>query len=347
MVDIEDITRRTRDNCHISDARYAGNYTMCIFLLKMREYYRWEQRLPFDVQLPREQLGDWLVQREALWNEVEENDYHSLPLPEPVDPLDSTTVNARLIPEGYIYSSGFGVFGKPHFFLGQLQRNEIVEGNTLYVVGDELARDLVAPPAMSQGNTIFIRRESVKRFMWERIEQWQWSGRKERAMTYAVSLYGDDNDLDKLLDVMTDNEINTMILHEIGEARVGRELGEAQQHWQDMVSTFASSRTEFLLRATRDIIADCNVTLPTLLDESNDAALHFYFANYSGMRKHLFPEMLDAYHQFLDHRSKQPLLELARVGAEQWQRKLDETVQNWTRSGSLEAEQISRILEAA
>ena len=34
-------------NCDISDARYAGDYGLCTFLLKMREYYRWENELPF------------------------------------------------------------------------------------------------------------------------------------------------------------------------------------------------------------------------------------------------------------------------------------------------------------
>ena len=52
-------------NCDISDARYAGDYGMCTFLLKMREYYRWEHELPFTRALPRAELGDWLSAREA------------------------------------------------------------------------------------------------------------------------------------------------------------------------------------------------------------------------------------------------------------------------------------------
>ena len=34
-------------NCDVSDARHAGDYGMCSFLLKMREYYRWEHQLSF------------------------------------------------------------------------------------------------------------------------------------------------------------------------------------------------------------------------------------------------------------------------------------------------------------
>ena len=39
-------------NCHISDARHAGDYTLCIYLLKMREYFRWERRYSFKDKLP-------------------------------------------------------------------------------------------------------------------------------------------------------------------------------------------------------------------------------------------------------------------------------------------------------
>ena len=41
-------------NCDISDARYAGDYGLCTFLLKMREYYRWENELPFARSLPKD-----------------------------------------------------------------------------------------------------------------------------------------------------------------------------------------------------------------------------------------------------------------------------------------------------
>jgi len=47
-----------RTNCHISDARHATDYTLCIYLLKMREYYRWENDMPFSSSLPHEDLTD-------------------------------------------------------------------------------------------------------------------------------------------------------------------------------------------------------------------------------------------------------------------------------------------------
>ena len=58
-------------NCDISDARHAGDYGLCTFLLKMREYYRWEHELPFARSLPKDELGDWLRTREQAWDRID------------------------------------------------------------------------------------------------------------------------------------------------------------------------------------------------------------------------------------------------------------------------------------
>jgi len=53
-------------NCDISDARHAGDYGLCSFLLKMREYYRWENEVPLTRALPKDELGEWLTTRWVL-----------------------------------------------------------------------------------------------------------------------------------------------------------------------------------------------------------------------------------------------------------------------------------------
>jgi len=42
MHDLSTLQATVQRNCHISDARHAGQHSLCIFLLKMREYYRRE-----------------------------------------------------------------------------------------------------------------------------------------------------------------------------------------------------------------------------------------------------------------------------------------------------------------
>ncbi|HSP01523.1 MAG TPA: hypothetical protein VLN90_08695, partial [Thioalkalivibrio sp.] len=38
---LSDLRQSVQRNCDIADARHAGNDTLCTYLLKMREFYRW------------------------------------------------------------------------------------------------------------------------------------------------------------------------------------------------------------------------------------------------------------------------------------------------------------------
>jgi hypothetical protein len=62
-----------------------------------------------------------------------------------------------------------------------------------------------------------------------------------------------------------------------------------------MRSALSERRTELYARAARDLLADCLVTLPTLLGRRDDAALHFMFSNFDGLRAHLFPRLINDY----------------------------------------------------
>jgi hypothetical protein len=316
MVNLGDLINTVQHNCHISDARYAGNYSMCVFLLKMREYYRWENDYALTDQLPRDDLGNWLVEREQSWQEIETDDYKELPLESgSIDPFEAETINQTLIPTGYVYSSGYGLFLKPHFFLGKLLRQEQQDGVSILVSSCEYARDLVAPPAMALGNSVYIRQESVRRYMWEKVEEWRMKKRPDTPMGRALACYGDNTDLDTLLDELTDNEMATMIAHEIGEARAGRELGPG---WEEMISAFPGTKVEFLARAVRDNLADCLNTLPGLIEREDIASLHFYFGNLTGMRKAIFPRALAAYRQWVEDGSLKPLRQLCDDGKQHW-----------------------------
>ena len=59
-MDIPQLINSVQHNCHISDARHAGNYTLCIYLLKMREFYRWEHKYTFSEKLSTDEIGNWL-----------------------------------------------------------------------------------------------------------------------------------------------------------------------------------------------------------------------------------------------------------------------------------------------
>ena len=96
-----------RTNCHISDARHAGDYTLCVYLLKMREYYRWENNLPLTAQLSHQEITSWVTRREAHWETLENRTFERVPLPGGShDPFDADAINAVLNGHGLAYSSG-------------------------------------------------------------------------------------------------------------------------------------------------------------------------------------------------------------------------------------------------
>jgi hypothetical protein len=301
-------------NCDISDARHAGDYGLCTFLLKMREYYRWEHELPFARSLPKDALGEWLKSREQSWDGLEADAYAPLPLGAgALDPFDAAAANGELLPQGGVYGAGLGRAGKPVFFLGELLRVEERAGLRVVVSSCEYARELAAPPAMLQGRTIFLRMESVRRTLWEKIEEWQWR-RQGGAMARALAGYDFVADPEPALARMAANEAETMILHELGEAQAGELLGEA---WGDMALEVSGTRGEIALRAARDLLADCRSTLPALLERGNAPALHFYFATFDAPRRQMFPEALEAYERYAAGDAR-ALRRVAEEGAERW-----------------------------
>ncbi len=334
MLDLKALTDSVQKNCHISDAQYAGNYTLCIFLLKMREYYRWEMAIPQSQSLPKEAVGNWLTRRENYWDELA-----TLPLSaitigdESFEPFESAAINQRLNPLGYVYSGGLGVFHKPYFFLGKLEKKVNQRGITLLVSSEEYARDMVAPPAMLQDNTIFIRKQCLRRSIWERIEEWLPKKTQESPMARTLACYTqnapvgtapqkttnagalEDSGMELILDCITDNELESVFLHETGEAQARQLLGP---QWETLLSELPRSKAEWIVRAVRDHLADSLTTLPTLLDTENMASLHFYFANFTGMRRELFPELFSAYQSWVESGNLTPLKDVVQRGQQRW-----------------------------
>ncbi len=275
-------------NCNISDARHASNYTLCTYLLKMREYFRWENGYRFNQALPQEVIGPWLTEREQLWEDIEEQPYMSLTINgQTFDPFDTDGINQSLLPQGYIYSGGIGLRTTPHFFMGQLLKEELHRDYLVLVADAECARDLTAPPAMSMGKTIFIRRESLKRMLWERLNEWRWH-RAPGMMEKALSFYNFDNQLDESLEQMCDNEVNTLILHEMGEMQASEMLGD---EWHEMLVGFTNPKAELVARAVKDHLADMLSTLPRLIADQSMPSLYLYFATQTPTRKQLFPSL--------------------------------------------------------
>lgn len=336
------ILQTVQTNCHIADSQHAGDYTMCVYLLKMRELFRWEKGLAYDANLPKEELGNWLSEREQLWESFADKDYIEMDLAgETISPFESDRINEILNQQGLVYSGGLGQHAKPHFFLAELLGKESHGEFNIYVSGKEYARDLTAPPAMARDKDIYIRRESLGRMLWEKIEEWRWN-RNKGAMAKALSFYDFDRDLHKELQAMTDNELHSVMLHEIGEVRAGSILGE---DWNEMLYALPRSQAELMARAVRDHLADCLSTLPSLIADGRDASLYFYFGNFKSMRREIFPSLLQAFQDWSETGNRHTLMQWVEKGRDHWQKVARQIVDAFLSRGGDSSAQIAQLVQ--
>jgi hypothetical protein len=286
-------------NCHIADARHAADMTLCIYLLQMREYFRWERAAPFGAVLARDEVGVWIAEREKLWSSLEDAPFVALPCPgaaTALDAFDVAAMNRALLPAGLLYGAGFAASDRPVFFLAELHSASQRDGLAVLSAGRELARGLLAPPAAldaaAQVPAIVLRREAVARWGWEKFETYALRRVAGSALHAAVEAYGFERGFDAALPRWIAEQGEAMVLHEIGEHRAGELLGA---QWGALRLSLPTRRGDLYARAVRDQLADFLVTLPTLLERDATASIHVWFANYDGVRELLFPALKAAY----------------------------------------------------
>ena len=288
---IETLIKSVQFNCDLSDREFAADYSICIYLIRMREYYRWSHDIAPNETLDQSALLDWVSGTEARWDEIVADDFQVLDYQGKVyQPFDAAGLNHELHPLGYTYSAGYGRFGKPVFMLAKLESIEHTEHYNLVVAGRELARELTAPPAVMQSRNILIRSESVSRLIWDLLEEWQWN-KPDNAMAQVVKYYDFERSPLRALERAGADQREVLILHEIGEL-IAEEL--VAPRWNEMLNDDDKHRHLFA-RAVRDYLADCLSTLPGLLAEDNIPGIHFYFASLTPLRKSMFPELARSY----------------------------------------------------
>ena len=215
------------------------------------------------------------------------------------EPFDVACINALLEPHGLIYGAGYAGSLKPIFFLAKLECRKDVDGVPVYLLGRELARDLVTVPALSQGASILVRTEAAKLFLWDQIFFVKRSGR--RALQSALQGYGlDGHDVEAIrggLVGIAAEEVETYVYHELGELR---DTVFEKEIWRKIIATFPHTPIELLARTVKDLLADTNEygTLRYIVREAKRASLGFYVAFLDGFRKVLFPELEISFREF-------------------------------------------------
>jgi hypothetical protein len=305
MLDLDHLTRQVLENCSISDSRHAGLYSVCGLALRLRDLYKWEKGLDPWIEMDSSEILNWIGEKEENWDQLEEKEFSKITIfDKSYDPFDAGGINEVLEPHGFLYGAGYVHSLKPSFLLAVLEEKRLIDGYPVYILGRELARDLITIPALAQNDRILVRKEASKLFLWDLIFFIKNSGRS--ALRFALESYGvpekDSKALCRNLAKISAAETETYIYHELGEIR---DTVFDRHVWRDIIATFPHTPIELLARVVKDLLADTNEygTLRHIVGQQKEASLGLYVAFLDGLRKELFPELKEAFEEFTETHS--------------------------------------------
>lgn len=301
-----DLIQDIQHNCNISDARDHGIYSMCTMVLKLRNLYKWERGIQPWEEPESVDLLDWIEAKENYWAEIVNDEYRPLRAntlridpDDPVefyDPGNGTTL---------LYGAGYGRSMKAVFFLAEVLEQREVEGCQVHILGTERAKEMSSPFAMVQDGDIIIRKEPLRYFLWDHIQELRTSCRA--SLRHALETYGVllDGSIDKGLlqarfSAMVEEEMDLFIHHEVGEILQKTFNTKA---FRAFIARYPGSIVEFVCRALKDTLADTHPKGPLsyIVREQRKSTLSLYLGFVDGLRKKLFPEIFAAWQLFLQN----------------------------------------------
>lgn len=307
MDSIEELGPQVKKNCDISDAKYWGNYTTCGLVMRLRDMYKWRNGLAPWEEPESEHILSWIESNEAYWKGIEELDFSDIHTDgKSFNPYDTERINESLEDTGYIYGAGYGTGLRPTFFLGKIDESFNVDGHRVYIIGDEKARDLSSYPAQTKGDFIYARKRAIKFFLWDKI--FEFDKFKKKEMKYALIQYGiDDGDpnndkenLKERIDSIAREQLEAIIYHELGEIR---DDIFPPEEFKKIICDFPGTPLEMFIRGVKDLSADTNEfgMLYHIIKERNAGALGFYVSLLNGFKKLVFPEIKEAFGEFMEN----------------------------------------------
>ncbi len=289
-------------NCDVSDAQFWGFFSVCGLLMRYRDLFRSEKKLKPWAEINREEIMTWISSKESRWPELEGQSFRDLTINgEIFHPFDITRINAALGERGLVYGAGYGMYMKPTFFLAELRSTREIDGLTVFTSGTELVRDLFTSPGMLQEKTISLRLEPLTMLLLYKASEL--NTRRLTALEDAFALYGlrhrqiIDETYENRLAEMAVRYSEILLCHEIAEAR------EDVPEWKDMFTLADDRKIEHYLRAMKDLLADTSDHGPykRIVDTRDHGALSLTTALMEGYRRVLFPEIREAYAEFMRH----------------------------------------------
>ena len=121
MFQIDDIANQVLANCNIADSRHAGLYSICGLALRLRDLYKWENRLEPWVENDPSDVLKWIGDKEEVWEKLAEKEFKDIFLfGRRFDPFDVKEINFIL--ERYSSTAaGMPEALNPLFFLPRLK----------------------------------------------------------------------------------------------------------------------------------------------------------------------------------------------------------------------------------
>jgi len=299
--------KTVRNNCDISDARDSGIYSLCTLVLKLRNLYKWEHELQPWQEPESAELLDWIAAKEDYWETIIGEKFHHLPINgTDVDPFSLQSANELLAKSGQVYGAGYGRSMKAIFFIADIIEQKSVEDCPVFVLGKEKARELSSPFAMLQDGIIYIRREPMRFYFWDHIQETIPSCKS--AKHHALDSYGVLNEdlninrdlLIERFDSLIDQETDIFIYHEVGEKH---ENVLDSDTLKKIISAFPDSAIELLCRSVKDILADTHEMglISHIIAHRKKSSLGFYRVFLDGMRKILCQDFVDGCAVFWDN----------------------------------------------
>ena len=304
-IDVANLVSQVQHNCDIADVSSGSVFSLCGFLLRLRDHYKWEHGLnPWEEPEPADLL-EWVEAREEKWLAMGQESFQPLAVGGgEYEPFDLDAINDHLRPQGLVYGAGYVAGMKPSFLLAEVVESRCVGSLRIDTVGRELSRDIFATPAMRQGDQILARRSAMLFLLWDQVLEMRPSARS--ALDYALQQYGLDlgalrrspKELGPGLHEVAASELAAWIYHEIGEAREDVFGGAL---WQEIVATYANSPVEILARVLKDILADTHPDglLGHIIGCGLQSSLGFYVAFLRSFSRMVFPEIRQAFERFV------------------------------------------------
>lgn len=299
-MDVDHLKHQILYNCDVTDAQHAGIYSVCGLVMRLRDLYKWEQRLPPWQEDDSHKVLEWIGNKENHWEKLMEADYGPLSIGgRKLDAFDTASVNQSIKSMGLFYGAGYAHSLKPTFFLAEVDHRLTIEGRAVWVLGREHARDLLTLPAFSQDGQVVLRTEAGRMYLWDQILYISSSGRK--ALDFALQACGFDDLSHKAIarhfEDLWKVQKGIYIQHELGELE---ETVFDREIWQAMLADYPHTAVELFIRTLKDLLADTGSqgTLAHLVANEDSAGLGLYMAFGNGITRMLTKSLICAFDAF-------------------------------------------------